>query len=148
MIAPIVVGLVGGAFAARMMMRRRMRMGGGCRGARSARWQRWREGRGFGRWAAPDVDSAKLAAERLAAQVIALELNARQKEELEEVFATIRDQAGVKSVADWPAIGRAFSSISGDEFDPDQVQDQPEKILDALEHLHNILTPEQRASLR
>ena len=89
-----------------------------------------------------------MAAERLAAQVAALELNARQKEELEEAFATIRTHAQVRSVADWPALDRAFASIAGDQFDVDVVKDQPEPILDALEHLHTILTPEQRATLR
>jgi hypothetical protein len=149
MISPIVVGLVGGAFAARMMMRRawRRRNGeGGCGGSR--RWQRWQGRRGFGRFAAPDVDVARLAAERLAAQVAALELNTRQQEEVAEVFATIRTQAQVKAVSDWPALDRALASVSGDSFDVDQVKDQPEAILDALEHLHTILTAEQRATLR
>lgn len=144
MISPIVVGLLGGVVVARLAMRRRMRWAGGCGGYA----RRWEGRRGFSRWAPPDADGVKLAADKLTAQVAALELNARQKEELEDVFATIREQAGVGSVSQWPALDRAFAAIRGDEFEPDLVKDQPEKILDALEHLHNILTPEQRASLR
>jgi hypothetical protein len=144
MISPIVVGLLGGVVVARLAMRRRMRWAGGCGGYA----RRWEGRRGFSRWAPTGVDGAKLAADKLSAQVTALELNARQKEELEEVFATIREQAGVGAVSQWPALERAFEAISGDEFEPGLVKDQPEKILDALEYLHNILTPEQRASLR
>jgi cobalamin biosynthesis protein CobD/CbiB len=148
MISPIVVGLLGGAFAARIMMRRAWRRSSGGCGGSSQRWQRWQGRRGFGRFAAPDVDVAQVAAARLAAQVAALELNARQQEEVAEVFATIRAQAQVKSVSDWPALDRALQAISGDELDLKKLGDQPEAILDALEHLHTILTPEQRATLR
>jgi hypothetical protein len=140
MISPIVVGLLGGAVAARLMLRRRGLAGGGCARGFGGR-------RRFGRFVAPTVDTGRRAAERLAAQVKALELNTRQNEVLEETFDVIRDEAHVKTVAEWPALGRAFEAIAGDEFDPGLVKEQPEKIVDALEHLHDVLTPEQRATL-
>jgi len=129
MISPMIVGLVGGAFAARLMVRRA--------------WRR-RQARLRGRWAAPRHEDA---AQRLAARVARLELNQRQREDLEETFAVIREQTGLASVAEWPALERAFAAIKGEELDVDSLRGQPEKILDALEHLHNILTPEQRAAI-
>jgi hypothetical protein len=142
MLSPIIVGMLGGALIARIVVRRRLHRrwafeGGGCAGR--SRFARFR-GQGV-----PVVDDR---AERLDARIRSLELNDRQKEDLDEAFATVAAETGVKRVADWPGLARALGAVGADEFDRESLAGEPIGAVDALEHLHNILTPEQRELLR
>jgi hypothetical protein len=135
MISPIVVGMLGGALAARFMLRRRFAAAGRCAGARHGRWGRARF-----------VDTGRVAADRLARVVAVLELNDRQKEEVHAALATVRDKVGVPA-AQWPLFGQALAQVAAERFDAGALAGQPPEVVDAFEHIHNILTPEQRQAL-
>jgi hypothetical protein len=144
---PILIGVVGGVIAAKLLYRLRGG-GGGC--ARrfhdggdgyARRWSRWgRHG------AAPDVPGVKLG--DLAGK---LELNARQKEEATEVFARLAGAFGDR-VEPGTRLNAVLEAISAEPFDAITAADAlgtPDKdLLDGIEHIHNILTPEQREKLR
>jgi hypothetical protein len=122
--------------------------GEGCGGAgfRHARWR----GRGADVGAAvPVVDAGARVSEVLGK----LELNQRQREEADQVFARIAQVLGA-DYGRWARAELALSAASGEEFDRGAASaafDLPEarraELVDELEHLHTILTSEQRARL-
>jgi hypothetical protein len=140
MFHPVILGVVGGALAARALIR--IRHGRGCAGGGRMAFggRRWRRGGGDGR--------ARVAPIQLSAAIAALELNARQKEELDEVLQTLRQSLGVEQLESWPGLSRALRAVGAETFDRAQFDGELRgEALDGLEHLHNILTPEQRTQL-
>jgi hypothetical protein len=150
---PILLGVLGGLVAARLIMRARYRRayggGGGC-GGRFARGPmdlgaperhrhsgRW--GRRWGRWAGAN-DEARAPIDVAGS----LELNARQKELYDEVVGKAKSALGVESLAE------ALAAVGREPFDRADVETivQKPELVDELEHLHHSLTPEQRAKLR
>src|SRR6478735_2329404 len=131
MVSPLVVGMLGGALAARFMMRRA-----------------WRRHAFAGRWHARPavVDPGRLAAERFARLVAVLELNARQQADFDAALALVQTLHGVPA-AEWPLLGRALAQVASERFDAGALAGQPAELVDALEHVHNVLTPEQRQAL-
>jgi Spy/CpxP family protein refolding chaperone len=83
-----------------------------------------------------------------------LELNERQKEEAREAFADVAMALGA-TWQTWSGLDEALAAVAAEPFDKGRAQAvlaglQPEPtklIVDALEHVHNILTPEQRERL-
>jgi hypothetical protein len=124
-----------------------MRMGG--RGWHYWEQPRWR--RGFrGADAPPPFD----ASSRVATLLSGLELNARQKEEADEVFATIARALG-PAYASWTGVDEALAAVASDPFDRHLAEaslpapaDVRRKLVEELEHLNVILTSEQHARLR
>jgi hypothetical protein len=144
MFHPVFLGVVGGALVARMVMR--IRHGRGCAGGSRMAFggRRWRRGRVDGRAA------AGVAPIELSTVIGALELNARQKQELDEVLQTLRQSLGVERIEAWPGLSRALRLVGGATFDRAELaahEQLSDEAIDGLEHLHNILTPEQRAQL-
>lgn len=148
----VLMGFLAGAVAMKMLHRwRRCHNGGGnscggnsCGGRFGRRFggSGWR--RAGGGWF------------RVIAALRGLDLNDRQRADAREVLGRIKE-----SIADERA--RAFDdligAVGGETFDraraesaiaaaPRVPEGARKEILDGLEHLHNILTPEQRAKLR
>jgi hypothetical protein len=91
--------------------------------------------------------------QRLAALWKRLELNQRQREEVDEVVAILEAEVGRDELDRTPAIFAALRAISGEAFSVEGVRAAlgplaSKSAVDALEHLHYVLTPEQRALLR
>jgi hypothetical protein len=89
---------------------------------------------------------------RLAAVWKRLELSARQREEVDEVMATIEASVGRERLDGMTAIFAALAAIVDEPFSAERVRaalgpDAPGAVVDALEHLRYVLTPEQRALL-
>ncbi len=141
MFHPVILGVIGGALVAKMVLRRRYARAGGCAGGMAEGGRHWRRGRGLARWTAP------APAVQLATLIGSLELNARQKEEFDEVLATVRNAVGVEKIDAWPGLGKALRVAGTEPFDRAELAELPEDAVDGLEHLHNILTPEQRERL-
>jgi hypothetical protein len=144
---PLLLGIAGGVLAAKLLYRfRGGRFGGGCaRGGRGiGRWGRWgRNGRGVDAPEVPGVTLADLTGK--------LELNARQKEETDELFARLRGAFGDR-VRPGDRLAALLEVISAEPFDAEAAADAlgsaDKDTIDAAEHVHNILTPEQRDRLR
>jgi hypothetical protein len=81
-----------------------------------------------------------------------LELNDRQQAEANPVFALVRERLGGIGVR----MEAALRVVADDRFEPEPLiallggwpQDRQRELLDAIEHLHTILIPEQREQLR
>jgi hypothetical protein len=119
-------------------------------------WQHGRHGEPgpgaafFSRFMAPGLGKS---IEELAG---ALDLNARQQQEAAPALTRLREYLGERG----PHMEAALSAVAGERFDRQRLQDllahpslvvPPEvtrELLDGLEHLHNILIPEQREALR
>ena len=130
MISPLVVGMLGGALAGRFFMRRAWR-----RHAFAGRWQARRA-----------VVPGRLAAERFARVVAVLDLNARQQADFDAAVALVKELHGVPA-AEWPLLGRALAQVASERFDAGALTGQPPELVDAFEHVHNVLTAEQRQAL-
>jgi hypothetical protein len=140
MFHPVILGVLGGALIARVVLRRRRHAygcGGGGMGYRGRRFFR-REAR----WTPPEP------AVKLSTLIGALELNARQKEEFDEVLKSVKTSVGADNLEAWPGLGPALRVVGGDSFDRERLDGLPPEAIDGFEHLHNILTPEQRDQLR
>ena len=160
MVGTVTLGLVGGLIASKMLFRARHRHARCGGGGHARRWHgpgaRWRRGDaggdgGISVQAPPaPVDSARLLVARLAP----LELSQRQAEEAREAFADVASALGV-AWRGWSGVGEALSAIGAEPFDRARAAaalgeldgETARHALDALEHVHNILTPEQRALL-
>jgi len=83
-----------------------------------------------------------------------MELNQRQMEEAREAFADVAKALGAGWTR-WSGLDEALAAIAAEPFDKARAQaaltgieGEPARLaLDALEHVHNILTPEQRERL-
>lgn len=95
----------------------------------------------------------------LAGVLKGLELNERQRDEAEEVFDTIRGALGGRRFTRWDALSTVLAAIGSEPFDRSVVElavdaegraleGLKKEIVDGVEHLHDILTAEQRAKLR
>ncbi|HZS41911.1 MAG TPA: hypothetical protein VFF06_34010 [Polyangia bacterium] len=158
---PILLGVVGGILAAKLLYRfrggggcaRRFRDGGGgCGGGYARRWGRWSRRHGGG---APDAADLGVKLSDVAGK---LELNARQKEEASEVFARLTGAFGDR-VEPGTRLHAVLETISAEPFNEDAAADAlgipdgppspaDKELLDGVEHVHNILTNEQREKLR
>jgi Spy/CpxP family protein refolding chaperone len=116
---------------------------------------RWFQRRARGAWGqAPEARSINLG------EVLGeLELNGRQKDEAEEVFDTIRGALGGRRFTRWDALGAVLGAVGSEPFDRAAVElavdaegqalaGLKKEVVDGVEHLHDILTAEQRAKLR
>jgi len=113
-------------------------------------------GGGFGRARRTVVGDAEVVTtgvrQQLAALWKRLELNQRQREEVDEVMATIEGAIGRERLDGLTAIFPALAAIVEEPFAAERVRaalgpDASGPVVDALEHLHYVLTPEQRALL-
>ena len=90
--------------------------------------------------------------ERLHKLLPLLELNDRQKEEAREAFADVQQALGPVWQT-WPGLEEALAAVAAEPFDAARAKvavgavEQAKLATDALEHIHNILTPEQRDRL-
>ncbi len=161
---PVLFGLLLGVLAAKLL--RRFSGCGGCHGGR--RGGR-RFGGGFGaRWGggdhsgldrdfrgAPFSDgsgAARTPSRPIEELLLGLDLNQRQKEEAQPIFDRLAEFFGRSG----PRLSAALSAIAAERFDRGQVEAlfagaSPEvrrDLPDGMEHVHNILIPEQREHLR
>ena len=112
MFHPVILGVIGGALVAKMVLRRRFtRAAADCAGGMAAGGRHWRRTRGISRWTTP------APAVQLATLIGSLELNARQKEEFDEVLATVRNAVGVEKIDAWPGLGKALRVAGTEPFD-------------------------------
>ena len=84
----------------------------------------------------------------------ALDLNQRQREEVNGVFEMIADALGPRFIA-WSQVDDALAAIAAPDFDRVRATqslplapDAAARLSDELEHVHVILTTEQLAKLR
>jgi hypothetical protein len=95
---------------------------------------------------------------KLGALAEALELNPRQREDVDEVFARLRSQFSDRVEPGAPLLA-ILEAVAADPFDaasaeaalatgPGPLGAREKELLDGVEHVHNILTPEQRDKLR
>jgi hypothetical protein len=167
--------LLGGFLVARLFFRfrRRAMWGrfGGC-GHHHRRFRRWHDAwqRGFagyhgdqggdddpwfgtrqrGRWRPPVAVDAR---RRLDDALKALELHPRQKAEVDDVLTLVRDELG-EGFDRFANIDELLAAIAQPTFDRARAAallpvppDRAARLVDELEHLHIILTDEQRATL-
>jgi Spy/CpxP family protein refolding chaperone len=137
----LLMGAVGGALAAKLVLHRRA--GGGC--GHRARFG-WRARRG--------VDPRRIF--RLMRE---LDLSSSQRAAFEEILADLREQAGGLRDGGREAFAAIATVLGRAEFDRAAVEAEAnrhteplgrakEKLVDALERAHAILIPEQREKLR
>ncbi len=142
---PVLLGIAGGVLAAKLLHRLRAGRGCGHGGHRFGRFARWgRHGRrGQDVPEAPGVTLAQLSGQ--------LELNARQQEDAAELFARLRGAFGDR-VRPGERLAAVLEVIAAEPFDADAAAEalggRDKETLDAAEHVHNILTAEQREKLR
>lgn len=151
---PILIGALAGLVVAKLAFRWRARRwgyggGGGCGGGWGGGWGR-RHGRHGGFGYGP----------RQAFHLMnELELNQRQREEVKEVFSKIKESFIASRGGRVANIEAILGSVAGENFDRAKAESaiagEGEKlaalrkeIIDGFEHVHNILTPEQREKLR
>ena len=171
MIIHLVGIIVLARFAVRALRWRRYGRHGGC-GAFRAHHHRFHRGPfGWGRHRGPidlgDMDGIEEHAGRARAYRVdvtarvdeimrALELNARQAAEAGDVISALRGAVGEARYAHAPEILTALRAVSRAPFDAELAEaaigagmmpEAAKEALDALEHLHHILTDEQRATL-
>src|SRR5262249_43065599 len=149
----VAIGAIVGIVVSKMLFRRRFRRhweGGAPPFAGPGRFRRWgRRGEG-----APPPPTPAGTPERLHKLLPLLELNDRQKEEAREAFADAQQARG-PAWQSWTGLDEPLAAAAAEPFDAArakaavgaQVGDQAKLALDALEHLHNILPPEQRDRL-
>jgi hypothetical protein len=149
---PVLFGLLIGALAAKLFFRLRRGGGGGGHGGWCGGWRGGRGG-GRGRFWRRGFGTAEQPPARQPVQLGdlsgALDLNERQRQEAAEVFTALRN-AGVANVE------ALLDTAAADRFDGARAEaelatapaDLKKEVLDGLEHLHNILTAEQRDRLR
>ena len=159
MVGTVTLGLVGGLIASKMLFRARYRRARCGAGGHARRWHgpgaRWRRGDtggdgGVTVQAAAPVDSARLLDARLAP----LELSQRQAEEAREAFADVAAALGA-TWRGWSGLPEALAAVGAEPFDRARAAaalgeldgETARRAIDALEHVHNILTSEQRALL-
>jgi Spy/CpxP family protein refolding chaperone len=110
--------------------------------------------RRFDRNTPPPPPAAVSSPERLHQILPQLELNDRQKEEAREAFADVAMALG-NAWQTWSGLDEALAAVAAEPFDKARAQavltgvaaEPARLIVDALEHVHNILTPEQRERL-
>ncbi|MSP59433.1 MAG: hypothetical protein EXR72_03660 [Myxococcales bacterium] len=143
----VLAGLLVGALAGKMLFRwRRRHHGGGCgpcgsglRGRHSGGYP----GRPFG-GRGPWI--------RVVEALRGLDLNPRQRDEAREVLDSVRRTVGAES----QRLTELLDAVGAEPFDRARAEaamrglteGAAREVLDGLEHLHNILTPEQRERLR
>ena len=147
----LLFGLLLGAFVARLAFRRRFHHawhGGACAA--------WRGPSGDGRFGRfyDGVQGFERAGRsfNLGELVRDLELNARQQEEAQPVLTQLREQLGGSQLR----LRGALAAVAAEGFDRARAESvvtdvAPEvrlQLLEGLEHLHDILIPEQREVLR
>jgi Spy/CpxP family protein refolding chaperone len=143
MVHPVLMGLIGGALAAKFILRRRF--GGGCWHGHGHGRHSWRH-RGF-------------RPGRVIRLMHELDLSPAQKDAFEEILAELREEAGGLRDGGRSALAAAMGALGDDDFDRAAVEaaaaKQSEafgrvrtKLIDALERAHAILIPEQREKLR
>ncbi len=171
----IVVPILAGLLLTKMLVRafiwrRRMAFGGGhghfrggCGGGGGHGWRAWRRhgqqlgaditgaggGQVFVRNEAPIVDVRS----ELSALFGSLELAEAQRDEVDDVMAIARRSVGDERFARWTGLVAALGVVAEDTFDPIRVAgalgpNANKQLVDGLEHLHNILLPEQAEQLR
>ena len=153
MCTSVLLAIVGGALIGKLVLRRRFGMGG-C-GHRGDMGGFGRHGRGFGwrGWRRGGV-GVELADSRegIARLLGTLELNDRQREETAELLTKLTG-AGVRG----DRLRAVLASAGAETFEPILAEEalgfadlgaRAKEVLDGVEHLHNILTPEQREKLR
>ena len=154
MCTSVLLGIVGGALVAKLMLRRRF--GGGCGqggGCGEGGFGRHGFGRGFRGWRRGG-EGVELADSRegIARLLGTLELNARQREETDELLTRLVG-AGVRG----DRLRAVLATAGAETFEPILAEEalgfadlgpRAKDVLDGVEHLHNILTPEQREKLR
>ncbi len=140
------LGLAGGLVASKLLYRfRHHHHPHGPRGQFRRRFSRAATGEPV-----VEVDAPR----RLASLLAPLELNQRQAEETREAFADVAQALGT-GWRSWGGLDEALAAVADERFDRagaaaalGAVDEQAAKsALDALEHVHNILTPEQREKL-
>ncbi len=144
---PILLGVLGGALAARFLFRRRWRrheQGGGCGARRFGRWGGPRHWRG--------ATEAPVVTLKLSALAESLELNQRQREDVDDLFARLKDTFSDRVAAGSPLV-EILRAIAEEPYDAAAVEaaflgaPQAKGLIDEIEHVHNILTSEQRQKL-
>jgi hypothetical protein len=161
----VVLGVLAGVAVGKLIQRGRRRwmwarrhgVGHGGAGGGEERWggwRGWRNRRNFGGGEQAPAPTVKLS------EVLgALELNQRQKEEADGVFDTIRTALGGRRFTRWESLGEVLGAIGSEPFDRAAVElavdaegralaGLKKEIVDGVEHLHDILTVEQRGTLR
>ncbi len=158
---PVLFGFIFGVFLAKMLRRWAFYRngGGGCCGGHWARRRAaWRYG-GFGpfgghggHWARAGAGPAAATGRPLEELVRGLDLSTRQQQEATPILGLAREHLGGSG----PRLEGALAAVAGERFDraraEEALADSPPEVrrelLDGLEHLHNILIPEQREHLR
>ena len=146
MCGTVALGLLGGLIASKVLFRRRFRHHqhhGGSWGWRRRRFD-----------APPPPPVPADASQRVKTLLGRLELNQRQTEEANDAFGDISMALGA-GWQSWPGLDEALAAVAAEPFDKARAQaalgtlaPEPLKLaLDALEHVHNILLPEQREKL-
>ena len=139
MCGTVALGLIGGLVASKLLFRGRFRR------HRMGRWRRRFD-------APPPAAGVATTPERLHKLLPLLELNDRQKEEAREAFGDVAQALGPSWTA-WTGLEEALAAVAAEPFDQARAKaalgplEQQKPALDALEHVHNILTPEQRDKL-
>ena len=147
MCGTVAIGLLGGLVASKLLFRARFRRhhhhphhGG---------WGRWRRAR----FDAPPPPVVELDTQKALDKLLGpLELSQRQAEEAREAFADVAQALGTRW-SNWSGLEEALNAVAAEPFDQARAQaaigasEQAKLAVDALEHVHNILTPEQRDRL-
>jgi hypothetical protein len=136
---PVLLGILGGALVAKLILRRRFAH------------RHCGDGRRFGRFGRRGVAPRDVETIRLADLAGGLELNERQAQDANEVFQLI-GRAGLQGEQLRTVLGLVASDsyqslLIEEELGIDEPSPRDRELLDGLEHLHNILTPEQREKL-
>jgi Spy/CpxP family protein refolding chaperone len=154
MCGTVALGLLGGLLASKLLFRRRFRHhhfdGGGGGGRHFGRWgrRRWQQQEPV----PPPAVTPAGTPERLHKLLPILELNERQKEEAREAFGDVQQALG-PGWQNWSGLDEALAAVAAEPFDAARAKaavggvGQAKVAVDALEHIHNILTPEQRDKL-
>lgn len=144
---PVLMGLLAGALGAKVLLHwRRCHNGGGCSGG-----GRRCGGGGHRRWSGRAGGWF-----RVISALRGLGLNDRQKQDAREVLAKIKECIAEERARTFDDL---IGAVAGESFDraraeaaiavePRVPEGARKEILDGLEHLHNILTAEQRTHLR
>ena len=152
MCGTVAIGAVVGLVVSKMLFRRRFRhhhFDGGGGGRHFGRWgrRRWRQ-----EAVPPPAVTSAGTPERLHKLLPVLELNERQKEEAREAFGDVQQALG-PGWQNWSGLDEALAAVAAEPFDAARARaavggvEQAKLAVDALEHIHNILTPEQRDKL-
>ena len=162
---PVLFGLLAGIFAFKMMRRMSYlrHKGGGCGGGFTvSRWGGWGPGRRWsGHWGHGehhgqgggfDGGNTTSASQPIEVILQGLDLNQRQKEEAQPIFDRLAEFLGRSG----PRLHAALLTIAAESFDRKKAEaifsgaapDVQKELPEGMEHVHNILIPEQREHLR